>query len=407
MHAGTEVHQLSGRLVVPDGDVRGFVRGDMAGVREAFEKNFTDGVEVGAGFCATVDGETVADLWGGYADAPRTQAWEQDTIVNVYSTTKTMAALTALLVADRGELDVDAPVSRYWPQFAANGKDEVTVAQVMSHSAGLSGWREPLRPEDLYDWEKVTGLLAAQQPFWKPGTASGYHVVTQGFLIGEVVRRITGRSLGSVFREEIAEPLGADFHIGLPESEEPRVAELVPPEEEAFSDDVTDLQDNAAHNPRLDTSVVNSRAWRAAEIPAGGGTGNARSVAWVHTILANGGVAGGRRFLSEATCRSALNVRVEGPDLILGTRIAFGLGFAVGGDFMPHPNTLFRPDAGGSLAIIDMDARATYAYAMNKMGGGRAGDLRAFGPISAAWDALARGCEPARPEQVGVAPPRS
>jgi CubicO group peptidase (beta-lactamase class C family) len=381
-------------MAMADGDVRGFVRKDMAGVRTEFEKNFTDGAELGACFCATVDGETVADLWGGYADPARTRTWERDTIVNVYSTTKTMAALTALLIADRGELDFDAPVARYWPQFAANGKDEVTVAQVMSHSAGLSGWREPLRPEDLYDWEKVTTSLAAQEPFWKPGTASGYHAVTQGFLIGEVVRRITGRSLGTVFRDEIAEPLGADFHIGLPESEEPRVAELVPPEQEPFSDDVTPLQDNTAHNPRIDVPMVNSRAFRAAEIPAGGGTGNARSVAQVHTILANGGVAQGRRFLSEATCRSALGVQIEGTDLILGIPIRFGLGFAVGGGIMPNPNTLYWGGSGGSMAIIDMDARATYAYAMNKMGGG-VGDMRAFAPISAVWQALARAGGPA------------
>lgn len=382
-------------MALADVDVRGFARADMAGVRAAFEQNFTDGAEVGACFCATVGGQTVADLWGGYADAARTRVWQRDTIVNVYSITKTMAALTALLVADRGELDFDAPVARYWPQFAANGKDEVTVAQVMSHSAGLSGWREPLRPEDLYDWERATASLAAQEPFWKPGTASGYHVVTQGFLIGEVVRRITGRSLGTVFREEIAEPLGADFHIGLPESAEPRVAELIPPGQEPFSDGVTKLQDNAAHNPPLDTAVVNSRAWRAAEIPAGGGTGNARSVAEVHTILANGGIAQGRRFLSEATCRKALRVQVEGTDLVLGIPVRFGLGFAVGGGFMPNPNTLYWGGAGGSLAIIDMDARATYAYAMNKMGGGRTGDMRAFAPISAAWAALARAGGPA------------
>jgi CubicO group peptidase (beta-lactamase class C family) len=381
-------------MAMADGDVRGFVRGDMAGVRAAFEKNFTDGAEVGACFCATVDGETVADLLGGYADAARTRVWERDTIVNVYSTTKTMAALTALLVADRGELDFDAPVARYWPQFAANGKDEITIAQVMSHSAGLSGWREPLVPEDLYDWEKATTLLAAQEPFWEPGTASGYHAVTQGFLIGEVVRRITGRSLGTVFREEIAEPLGADFHIGLPESAEPRVAELVPPEQEPFSGDVTELQDNAAHNPRPSVSMANSRAWRAAEIPAGGGTGNARSVAQVHTILANGGVAQGRRFLSEATCRKALQVQIEGTDLILGMPVRFGLGFAVGGAFMPNPNTLYWGGAGGALAIIDMDARATYAYAMNNMGGGLA-DMRGFEAVSAAWDALARAGAPA------------
>jgi len=166
------------------------------------------------------------------------------------------------------------------------------------------------------------------------------------------------------------------------------VAEVVPPTQEAFSGDVTELQDNAAHNPRLNASVVNSRAWRAAEIPAGGGTGNARSVAEVLSILANGGVAGGRRFLSEATCRKALQVQVEGTDLILGIPVRFGLGFAVGGDFMPSPNTLYWGGAGGSLAIIDMDARATYAYAMNRMGDGIS-DLRAFAPISAAWDAVA------------------
>ncbi|SNY65395.1 serine hydrolase domain-containing protein [Paractinoplanes atraurantiacus] len=351
----------------------------MDGIEAAFEQNFADGAEVGASFCATVDGEVVADLWGGHADAARTRAWERDTIVNVYSITKTMAALTALLVADRGELDFAAPVARYWPSFAAAGKEEVTVAQVMSHSAGLSGWRVPLQPEDLYDWEKVTGLLAAQEPFWKPGTASGYHAVTQGFLIGEIVRRITGRTLGTVFRSEIAEPLGADFHIGLPASEEHRVAELIPPAEEAFSGEVTELQDNAAHNPRLTTAIANTRAWRAAEIPAGGGTGNARSVARIHTILACGG-----GLLSEATRRSALEVQVEGVDLILGVPIRFGLGFAVGGDFMPSPNTLYWGGAGGSLAVIDMDARATYAYTMNKMAGGLA-DMRAFAPMAAAW----------------------
>ncbi|MEU8813426.1 serine hydrolase domain-containing protein [Actinoplanes sp. NPDC048796] len=353
----------------------------MDPVRAAFEQNFTDGLEVGASFCATVDGEIVADLWGGHADAARTRPWERDTIVNVYSITKTMAALTALLLADRGDLDFGAPVARYWPAFAAGGKDEVTVAQVMSHSAGLSGWRAPLEPEDLYDWEKVTTLLAAQEPFWKPGTASGYHAVTQGFLIGEIVRRVTGRTLGTVFRSEIAEPLGADFHIGLPASEEHRVVELIPPPEEAFSGEVTELPDNAAHNPRLTTAVANTRAWRAAEIPAGGGTGNARSVARIHTILACGG-----GVLSEAARRRALEVQIEGVDLILGLPVRFGLGFAVGGDFMPSPNTLYWGGAGGSLAVIDLDARATYAYTMNKMAGGVA-DMRAFGPMAAAWAA--------------------
>ena len=195
--------------------VEGFTHDRFAPAREAFAANLASGADVGASFCATLEGETVVDLWGGFADEARTRPWERDTLVNVYSTTKTMTALTALLLADRGELDFDAPVARYWPEFAAGGKDAVKVSHLMSHSAGLSGWKEPMVKEDLYDWDKVTALLAAQAPFWEPGTAPGYHALTQGYLVGEVVRRITGKSLGTVFREEIAEPLGADFHIGL------------------------------------------------------------------------------------------------------------------------------------------------------------------------------------------------
>jgi CubicO group peptidase (beta-lactamase class C family) len=209
--------------------VQGFVRDEYAPVRAAFEDNLASGVDLGAALCVTVEGETVVDLWGGFADSAGVRPWRRDTIVNVYSTTKTVTALTALLLADRGELDLDAPVARYWPEFAANGKEGVRVSHVMSHSAGLPAWQEPMRTEDLYDWEKATTLLAAQAPDWEPGTASGYHALTQGYLVGEVVRRITGRSLGTVLRDEIAGPLQADFHIGLPASEETRVAELVPP----------------------------------------------------------------------------------------------------------------------------------------------------------------------------------
>jgi CubicO group peptidase (beta-lactamase class C family) len=335
----------------------------------------------------------VVDLWGGFADEACTRPWQQDTIVNVYSTTKTMTALTALLLADRGELDVHAPVARYWPEFAANGKEHITVSQVLSHSAGLSGWREPLRAEDLFDWEKVSGLLAAQAPFWEPGTASGYHGLTQGYLVGEVVRRITGRSVGTVFREEVAEPLAADFHIGLPESEDDRVAVLIPPPGGApFSGDqteVTELQRNMATNPELDVAITATRAWRGAEIPAIGGTGNARSIAQIHALLANGGIAQGRRFLSEAGCRRALEVQIEGPDLILGMSVRFGLGFAVNNGLLPNPNTIYWGGYGGSLSLIDLDARATFAYAMNKMSGTTTGDMRALGLLTAMYEAMA------------------
>lgn len=359
------------------------------GVRAAFDENVATGEDVGASFCVTVDGVTVVDLWGGFADEGRTRPWREDTIVGVYSTTKTMTALTALVLADRGELTFEAPVSHYWPEFAAGGKADVTVAQLMSHSAGLCGWREPITREDLYDWEKATALLAAQEPFWAPGTMSGYHAMTQGYLVGEVVRRITGRSLGTVFRDEVAAPLGADFHIGLPASEDARVAELIAPAGPAplGGDGSSELQVNVASNPELDVQVTRTRAWRDAEIPAVGGIGNARAVAEIHAILANGGTVKGRRFLSEAGCRRALEPQVEGIDLILGVPIRFGLGFALNSGFLPNPNTLYWGGYGGSLAIVDMDARTTIAYAMNKMSGTTTGDFRAFGLATAFWDA--------------------
>jgi len=376
-----------------DGSVQGFTDERHAPVRAAFEANLAGGADVGAGFCATLEGETIVDLWGGYADAAKTRAWQKDTIVNVYSTTKTMTALTALLLADRGELDFDAPVARYWPEFAASGKAGVKVRHVMSHAAGLSGWKEKITTEDLYDWEKVTALLGAQAPLWEPGTASGYHAITQGYLVGEVVRRITGKSLGTVFREEIAEPLGADFHIGLPASEDARVAELIPPPpgQGAGDGQQTEVQAITFNNPGIDVSATRTRAWRGAEIPAAGGTGNARAVAEIHTILANGGVAKGKRFMSEAGCRKALELQIEGQDLVLGGPARFGMGFGLGGGVMPLPNpddAMFWGGYGGSLVIIDMKARTTISYAMNKMAGTTTGDMRAFGLAMAMWNGL-------------------
>lgn len=376
-----------------DGSVQGVAHDRYAAVRTVFEGNLESGADVGASFCATIEGETVVDLWGGFADPAKTRPWERDTIVNVYSTTKTMTALTALILADRGELDFDGPVARYWPEFAANGKDGVRVSHLMSHAAGLSGWKEPITTEDLYDWEKATALLAAQAPYWEPGTAPGYHALTQGYLVGEVVRRITGRSLGAFFRQEVAEPLGADFHIGLPGSEDHRVAELIPPPRgEAVGDGAgqTELQANMSNNPGIDVSATRTRGWRGAEIPAAGGTGNARSIAEIHAILANGGVAKGKRFMSEAGCRKALELQIEGDDLILGAPARFGMGFGLAGGVvpLPSPNTIYWGGYGGSLAIIDMDARTTFGYAMNKMAGTTVGDMRAFGLAMAMWEAL-------------------
>ncbi len=372
--------------------VQGFAQDRFAGVKEVLAANLASGADIGASFCATINGETVVDIWGGHADPEKTRPWERDTIINVYSTTKTMAALTALLLADRGVIDLHAPVARYWPEFAAGGKQDVTVAHLLSHSAGLSGWKEPIAKADFYDWDKCTSLLAEQEPFWAPGSKPGYHAVTQGYLVGEVIRRATGKSIGTVFREEIAEPLGADFHIGLDATHDHRVADLQPPPASAAigAQAPSDLVRNMAMNPGIDVMETRKREWRGAEIPAAGGTGNARSVAEIHTILANGGVAKGKRFLSEAGCRKALECQVEGTDLILGIPVRFGMGFGLAGGMTPLPNqsSCYWGGYGGSIIIIDMENRATYSYVMNKMEGTTSGDVRGFGLVMSVMQAM-------------------
>ena len=378
---------------MPENNLHGFVADKFSSVRDAFQENLASGADVGASCCATLQGETVVDLWGGFADEAKTRPWEKDTILNVYSTTKTIAALTALLMADRGELDFNAPVAKYWPEFAANGKARIKVSHLMSHASGLSGWKHPVTAmEDLYDWEKVTALLAAQAPYWQPGTAPGYHALTQGYLVGEVVRRITGRTLGTVFRQEIAEPLGADFHIGLPASEDSRVADIIPliMPEQAGKIVLSEIQEITFRNLPRDypwagsTAVAKTRAWRSAEIPAVNGHGNARSIAEIHCILANGGVAKGKRLMSEAGCRKALEQQIEGPDLVMSHMppARFGMGFALPGPLLelelPNPNTIHWGGGGCSWIFIDMDARTTFAYAANRVDRRPLGDPRPF-----------------------------
>jgi CubicO group peptidase (beta-lactamase class C family) len=384
--------------LVSDIPVSGFTDERFAGVREAFEENLRSGADLGASVAITLEGEMVVDLWGGWADEARTKPWQKDTIVNVYSTTKTMTALTALLLADRGELDLDAPVARYWPEFAANGKASVKVSHLLSHSAGLAGWQEKITTPDLYDWEKATSMLAAQAPWWEPGAASGYHALTQGYLVGEVVRRITGKSLGTFFREEIAEPLDADFHIGHGPEHDHRISDLIPPPaggDLADGDfEPSEMMTNFLTNPGLDPLDTRTRAWRAAEIPAAGGHGNGRSIAEIHTLLANGGVAKGKRLLSEAGARKALEPLISGDDLLFGMPVTFAHGFGIGSGLAGELGEAKRPDSifwggyGGSLALIDMKARTSFGYAMNKMGLSTVGDERTAALAKGLWAGL-------------------
>ena len=353
----------------------------FSAVRSTLSASIDRGDDVGASVAVTIDGELVVDIWGGWADEARTVPWERDTLVNVWSTTKTMTALCALMVADSGELDLDAPVARYWPEFAAAGKDGVLVRHLLGHTAGLSGWEEPISIEDLYDWEKVTSLLAAQAPWWEPGTASGYHAITQGYLVGEVLRRVTGRSVGTFFREEVAGPLGADFHIGLDPSDFGRVSNVIPPPPISLPEgaDVPEMALKTLLNPGLDVTAVWTDDWRRAEIPAAGGHGNARSVALVQAIVANGGTLGGRRFLSEAGVERVLDEQSNGRDLVLGVPLRFGLGYGLPSPLMPlnaSGRACYWGGYGGSVIVVDMERRATFAYMMNKMGDGIVGDNR-------------------------------
>ncbi|MEV5599756.1 serine hydrolase domain-containing protein [Streptomyces sp. NPDC052496] len=371
--------------------VQGTCAPEFENVRAAFARGFAERGEVGASVAVVRDGEVVVDLWGGHADAAGTRPWQRDTLVNAYSTCKGMTALCAHLLADRGELDLDAPVARYWPEFAQAGKGEVPVRWLLSHRAGLIGPREPLTPEDVYDWEKTCAVLAATEPWWEPGTAQGYHAVSFGFLVGEVVRRIAGVSLGTFLRTEITEPLGADLYIGTPASEHGRCAELIGPDgvgslSSAFpgvpegtirSLDVHPFAPLALAMRHLPTGDVNSAACRSAEIPAANGNVTARGLATVYHALAAGELVGPGTL-------AALRERQGGPDepdLVLGPLAPGSLPFAWASGYMLNSGGFFGPNraafghggAGGSLAFADPENGLAYAYVMNKFGGGTTG----------------------------------
>ncbi|HKT00325.1 MAG TPA: serine hydrolase domain-containing protein [Rugosimonospora sp.] len=353
---------------------------DSFGELRRFLASSLDTRDVGASVAVYVDGEPVVDLWGGYADAARSTPWQRDTITNTWSVTKTMTALCALILADRRELDLEAPVARYWPEFAAAGKAGVLVRHLLSYTAGLPVWDEPMTVEDLYDWEKATALLAAQAPRWEPGTAAGYHPATFGFLVGEVVRRITGDSLGTFFAREVAGPLGADFHIGLSTEHDHRVAQVIPPPPGG-------VPGRERGNPEVDPAVANTVAWRRAELPAGNGHGNARSVAAIQSVLACGGAARGVRLLSPAGCEVALAEQFSGRDRVLGMRMRYGMGYGLSGGLFPNPRTCFWGGWGGALVVVDLDARVVVAYVMNRML--EQDDDRGLLTVAAAYEGLA------------------
>jgi CubicO group peptidase (beta-lactamase class C family) len=394
-------HRAIYRLAMAE--IHGTVAQGFEAVRTAFQDNFDSQGDVGASVAITVGGEFVVDLWGGTAtfDGPDDDVsgapgvggdWQEDTIINVWSTTKTMAALCCLILADRGELDLYEPIATYWPEFAAGGKESVATRHVLSHTAGLSGWDEPLEPVDLLDHDKLVAIHARQTPWWEPGSQSGYHAISQGYLLGEIVRRVSGRSLGTFFADEVAGPLGADFHIGTPASCDPRVARVIPPTTglEGAEADPDSIAVRTLANPALRAEFSWRKDWRRAEIPAAGGHGNARSVALCHTPTACGGSARGVSLLSDEGVARIFDVQYEGADLILPVELKMGMGFGLPSPMLPVPNprTCFWGGWGGSLAIIDVDAQMSFSYVMNKMGEGTTGDLRGASLLLAAYTAL-------------------
>lgn len=376
-------------------EIHGFCDEQFTSVKEVFEQNFKEGLEVGASFAATLNGKFVIDIWAGDADAAQTLPWEENTIVNVYSTTKVMTAICTLMLVDRGQLDLDAPVAKYWPEFAQNGKEKIPVRFLLSHTSGLSGWEKRITVEDLYNWDKVTNLLAAQKPWWEPGTKSGYHSSTFGNLLGELIHRITGKTIGIFFREEVANPLNADFHIGLSEKYDSRVGELISPSQTDISQigefNLNSIAAKTFINPLMNPKDTKTRAWRAAELPADNGHGNARSVARITAAIACGGELEGVHLLSIETIEKALEEQSYGTDLVLMTPIRFGLGFGLQNresPVGPNQRVLYWGGWGGSVSIMDLDAKLSIAYVMNKMVTTTTGDRRSARLIKALYDSI-------------------
>jgi CubicO group peptidase (beta-lactamase class C family) len=347
-------------------------------VREAFQKNFDAGYEIGASVAIAIEGELVVDLWGGHQDVERSIPWEENTLTNVWSSTKTMMFLTMVYLADQGEISLYDKVAKCWPEFAQNGKGNIEIRHLMAHTSGLSGFDEQMTHLDYEDHDKCATLLAKQAPWWEPGTASGYHAVNQGFLLGEVVRRITGESLGTFFRKNIAEPLDADFHIGTgPELDDRCCFVIIPSDIPPRQLEPGSVVFRTVTNPPMVPSMALSLGWRRAEIAAANGHGNARSMAKVQALMSNRGVSGGVQLLSSSAPDMVFDEQAHGTDLVLGVPVRMGMGYGLNGNppMSPNPRTCFWGGWGGSLVMNDLDARMTFCYAMNHMYIGEAGTL--------------------------------
>lgn len=352
-------------------EIHGVCDPTFAEVREEFERNFSERGDVGASVCVVVEGETVVDLWGGVADPESGAPWQEDMITVVMSMTKAATALCAHILADRGELDIDLPVAHYWPEFAQNGKEQIPVRMLLNHQAGLPGFRQPIPAGKPYDWEYMVSRLAVERPFWEPGRQYGYHSVTFGWLVGEIVRRVSGKSLGTFFRDEVAEPLGLDFWIGLPENERPRAVRLLPRREAVRQttgiSELTEVVVSSGVDEAGDW--WNTPAAHAAELPASGGITNARAAARMYAALSLGGMLAGVRLVSPETVERMSRVQsLLVADALGDITAPFALGFMQASPASGFPRTRFGHEgAGGSNGFADPAARLGFGYVMNQM----------------------------------------
>jgi CubicO group peptidase (beta-lactamase class C family) len=376
-------------------EVHGTSEPRFAAVRAALQQTIDSGEELGAALVVDIEGEHVIDLWGGFRDQARTVPWDAQTITNVWSITKTVTSLAALMLVDQGRLDVHAPVAEYWPEFGAAGKQDVLVRHLLSHTSGVSCLEHPAVIEDLYDWETATARLAAQAPWWTPGIGPGYHAANYGHLVGEVARRVSGKTLKQFVADEIAGPLGADFQIGAAENDWARIADVVPPPPSPV-DLAAAGEDSPAFKtltgPAVDAAYANTAAWRRADMGGVNGHGNARSAARILSVISRGGEIDGVRLLGRKTIDLIFDEQINGVDLVLGIPLRWGIGFGLPQSdsvpWIPDEEICFWGGWGGSMIIMDVGRRMTISYVMNRMGPGIIGSDRSARYTQAIYDAL-------------------
>jgi CubicO group peptidase (beta-lactamase class C family) len=358
-------------------------------VRDQFAAHFAGGLEQGAGFCARLNGETVVSLTGGFADRAASLAFDYETLVPVYSTTKGIAALVLASLVQDLPARYETQVADLWPEFAAHGKHALTIGDVAAHRAGLAGFGEAIDPGLWLDPPACAAAIASAKPMWPPGSAHGYHPLSWGYLVGEIAQRLSGRTLGTLLREDFCAPHGIDFHIGLPASEHARCADTLRPKVMPDLGALTPIK-RAAFLEKWSAPDRGGAVWREIEIPSANGHGTAESVARLYELYASGGSLEGARLIDRDTFESLIEVRSEGDDLVLPLHTAFGAGIMwnTHGRFGPNPSALGHSGWGGSMAVADRDEHLAMAYVMNRQSNILVGDPRAVALVEAVYGCL-------------------